>query len=67
VNDLGSFAFSTGVWDVLAQLARPVLPAHFAPQAVPTYFWRLGVLAYFTNTERVRDHELVYLRTAQTK
>ena len=54
MSDLGSFAFSAGVWDVLAQPVRLVLSAHIAAQAVPTYFWCLGVLAYFTNTEKVR-------------
>lgn len=54
VSDLGSYAISTGVWDVLAQPVRLVLPAHIAAQVVPTYFWCLGVLAYFTNTEKVR-------------
>ena len=59
MSDLGSFACSTGVWDVLAQPVRLVLPARIAAQAVPTYFRCLGVLAYFTNTEKVKDHEPV--------
>jgi len=59
VSDLGSFASSTGVWDVLTQLVRLVLPAHIAAQAVTTYFWCLSVSAYFTNTEKVKNTNLL--------